>query len=314
MKLLAPLLLTSLLLASAAAQGSVIETRVFDQEVFTANSVNYLFDLGLQGPTVEQDGTVVRVTMALEIVQDYDVQIRNLSGSTTEFRYGDETCLLPAALGDCTAYQYVAAGEVISNPVNDGDLAVLADSVPHSVNATWTSFQSGCGAPWEWTGLDLWFCAFSTIPRLSYNGGFSVPQSWIEVLQFDFTVTGTFTVEWIPTPIPSQSICPGNAPTPVTLSAGGTDSNFWLLQSGAPDSWNLLLASRDASSVVAPSGLCVGAGGAAVLRLGDSLSLGGEPHRYPVAPVLSGQLIYFQSRFRSPGGSFTSECIGVSLP
>lgn len=301
------------LAALPASAQSVVETRTFQDEHFVATGNSYFFDLGLQSPTDLTHGTIVQVHSALQIEVDYEFRIRNQGQNTVTFSYMPETALTPL-FGDCSPYQYINFFGGSSGPVAPGALGVIAGVDQVSGSFTRSMYEGYCGAPWPWTKLHIWHGVVSLPPDLTYGGGFSA-WPWVESSTIDFQVNGTLTVEWTPTPVPVQSICPGSHSSRVNLLAGGPQENFWLMQNGAPDAYNLLLVSRDATSIVPASGLCVGGNGSPVLSLPGSLSHGGEPYRWAYPAALGGQTLFLQSYFRTPGGgAATGECVAVLLP
>lgn len=296
----------------ASAQ-TVVETATFNDEHFIATGNSYFLDLGLDSPTEASHGTVVRVQAGLQILVDYELRIRNQGSVATTFSYMPETAVTPL-FGDCMPYRYINSFGTSEGPIPPGAVGVLSDVRQVSGSFSATMYDGFCGAPWPWTELRIWDGVVGSPPDLTYGSGGSA-WPWVESATIDFQVNGTLRVEWTPTPVPVQSICPGSYPTPVALLAGGPRENFWLMQDGAPDAYNLLVVSREATSTVPASGLCVGGNGAPVLRLPGSLSQGGDPYRWSYPAVYAGQTLFVQSYFRTPGGgAATGECVAVTMP
>ena len=172
-----------------------------------------------------------------------------------------------------------------------------------------TTAVSGCIAPWTWHNLYLGQGVNNGSPFFPALG----PTG--QVLEFNAVVDGYFSVEWTPNPLPITSECSGNTTFGAQLAAGGDYDNLWLMQTAQPNTFNFLLRSDSVTQVVPASGLCVGSGGGTIHRLYDSLSLGGEPFRFPYNPSLAGTTQYSQAWYRTAGGgSETGEAIGVFFP
>lgn len=308
-----PLALLLLALAANATGQTVLESRSFEGEHVVATSPTYFIDIGLTGPTARTHGTVVDVDLALEITANYDMSFRNSTGSAQSFQFWPQTSLTPVS-GDCVVYDFIGWGQQFSTTVLDGELAAIQGSATVFGEDAGPQYFTGCGQPWTWDRLYIWHGIVGTAFDLTYGGGANA-RPLLEAFEIDFELNGTLSVEWEPTPAPTQSICQGSASSPVALFAGGPAENFWIMQDGAPDTFNLLVVSREATAIVPLNGLCVGANGAAILRLNDSLARGGTQYRWEYPSTLSGQTVFVQSWFRvAGGGAATGECIEVALP
>ena len=300
--------------ASSALGQSVTETRVFNGEIFRSagdgNSVYFPnFDLSLPGPVRYLQGDVVSVDLDLVIDWTVDLQVTNHSNSTSEFIWDNGMGLMPKR-GDCASYRILTlAGS--AGVLSPGDIGSLLIQQSWTISENVTNFFSACGGvSWTWDDLWLWNQSLNGAP-LTYLG--DVPSDWVRGVT-QAVVTGTFTVEWSPTPLPSSVICDGNSPSSTIVAAGGFE-DLWLLQANPHNTLGLLLQSSTATSTVPASGLCVGAGGASVTRLPGSASQGGAPYQLTYDPLFAGTTQYFQAWFRAPsGGTGTGQCIGVLFP
>ncbi len=300
--------------AIASSQQTVVETRVFHQEVFAGLDANdFDIDVGPLGPTEAQDGMVVIVEIDLLVDWLFEIEVTNLASFADTFRYETAICLTSENC-NCNPYQCSGFG-TISSPVAPGDTAQIggSTSIPFQFAATDFDIGGGSGA-WSWPDVHLLGGASTASSGLTFGEGVPVPKSWITVLSAQATVTGTVLVEWVPNPLPAQVVCPGNSVSAATLAAAGDYDNFWLLQAGVPASFNLLLTSDAASSMVPANGVCLDMASPAFMRYTDSLTVGGLPYRIPDDPAFAGTTQYFQSWFRAPSGAQTSECIGVTFP
>ncbi len=305
-------------LGTTAYSQTVVETRIFDQERFDtgAGAAATWFPVWYLGmPQNEMDGQVVSVDIDLEVDWNIHMRMVNRSPVSTVFAYSPPISFSPR-YGDCTVYSQLFGFSSQTGPVapNAVDEISLQMSTPFQWSGS--SFNVNCGNNvWPWKGLNLWHGTVSNPQPFTYAGGNPVPRDWVRILGYEAVVDGSMRVEWTPDPLPTVSICPGNHTGQATLSAGGDYDNLWLMQSGAPQTFNLLLLGTSATSVVPSNGLCIGAGGGGIQRLIDSLSLGGEPYRLPYHPMFAGTTQYFQAWFRTGGGvSQTGECIGVAFP
>ncbi|MDF1836741.1 MAG: hypothetical protein P1V35_02635 [Planctomycetota bacterium] len=304
-----------------AAQGlaqSVTETRIFQQEyvdtgVGAAATWWLNADIGLQGPTEIGHGQVESFEVELSVEWNVNMLVVNGHNAPAEFLWSNAMNLSPK-VGDCSAYDRHVT-QATSGLLNPGDAGFVSFSDVQLFQNSGTNFQVNCDSNvWTWTDLFLWN-GINPFGPFTYSGGFQVPRSWVRINDFGATLDGHITIEWTPDPVPSTSQCPGNSTTGAELMAGGDHENLWLMQSGAPNTLNLLLQSDAASSIVPSNGLCVGGGVAMVTRLNESLSFGGEPYRLPYAQALAGTTQYFQAWYRGTnGGAESGECIGITFP
>jgi len=310
---------TFLALGASASAQTVTETRTFTQEYFdtgTGSAANWLpnFDLGLQGPTSYTHGQINSFDVQITATWNISMLVVNGWTGATEFEWLNSMNLSPR-VGDCSPYDQRGINAT-TGVIQPGQPGLLQYNGVHQYGRSGSSFHPACGNNvWPWTDLHLWHGSVSLPYLFSYGGGFPVPSSWVRIQNFGATIDGHFTVEWTPDHLPFTSACPGNSTSGANLIAGGAYDNLWLMQTGAPDTLNLLLQSDAASTVVPSNGFCIGGGTAVVFRLHESLSFGGEPYRLPYIPALAGRTQYFQAWFRTAnGGAETGECIGVTFP
>lgn len=308
-------LLPLLSLAPAAfSQQTVVETRDFDGEVFAnLDYEDFDLDVGLMGPTDIGDGTVVFVDIDLEVEWDFQFELTNLASFADVFRYETDLLLLPEACS-CSSYSSTGLGS-LTIPIQPGDTVLMGAQSTTPLQWSGDDFVLGGGSGvWPWTEARLWNKPQPQVPKLTFGEGAPVPDAWVNVLASQATVTGSVRVEWIPDTLPAQVVCPGNSTSAATLAAAGDFDNLWLLQSGVPQNFNLLLTSDVASPMVPSNGICLDLGSPAFQRYPNSLSVGGAPYRIPHDPIFSGTTQNFQAWFRTPSGAQTGECIAVTFP
>ncbi len=301
--------------ASAAFAQTVTEVRTFQSEVFDTAVLDQAlyypnFDLSLPGPIDELQGDIEKVTLNLSIDWTVELMVTNQSNSTSIFRWDNAMTIMPLR-GDCVGYRsWTVQGDTA--PLGPGETGNLLIQRSTAISAVETDFIPFCnGNEWPWDELWLWNSSLNGAP-LSYNGG-NVPLDWVRGTT-RAVVTGTFTVDWSPSSLPSISVCDGTSPGSTLVAAGGYE-NLWLLQPNPFDTFGLLLQSTAASTTVPASGLCVGGGSASVTRLPGSVSQDGAPYLLTYDPLFAGTTQYFQAWARSvSGGTETGECIAVLFP
>ena len=301
--------ISGLIAAEWMPMSTITESRVFDNEVFASLELPHFdLDLGLQDPFTI-DGSLLILDVDLDTRCEFEVEFTHTGPQPASLNLFQTILALPVE-GDCAAYDTgVLAG--FSPQVNAGELGSMMIDSQLGFQFSGSDFNPGCHPnPWYWRNLSLKPDPFSNgLVFLGGGGMFDIVSNSGMV-----TVGGLVTAEWAPNELPHWNVCDGNSISPTTLTPTGDWERLWLMQTGVPEDFNLLLRSETATNVVPPSGLCVGAN-SQIVRINDSLRIGGQPFRFPYDPGLSGTIQYFQSWFRDgSNGTQTGECIGVSIP
>ncbi len=307
-------------LSSTVIAQTVTETRTFQQEVFAigpGSNISYLplFDLGLTNPPDLATSEVVNVKFDLTVDWDIHLRVANLSQTwTSAFTFNENIWLFPR-LGDCAPYTYVTLqGE--TDVLAPGEVGEIQIQTTTPMNVSWEDgyFLVACeDNTWPWPDLWMGSVVISPPGPFTYAGGLDVPQSWVRILEYRATVTGTFEVEYVANPVDHQVVCHGD--WPYQLVPGSDPNNFWLYHPNAPDTFGMLLQSTQAQPIPGTR-LCVGGGLAPITRIVDSVSVGGQPYLLPNSAALAGTTQYFQAWYRSPwnNGPLFSECLAVNFP
>lgn len=298
----------------ALAQGTVTETRQIDEvvDIVTPSGQFEISEfVGLLSPTDHDHGQLVFLDIAIDFTISIDVTFDNPTNQPRD--YGLTGALDLQFLHDtdlCAQYDSVSVSSLVAT-VNPG--GTLTRTVTWSETLDWSGFDffPGCSFDWTWdraSVIEFWELPFG----FGIDGSEIPTTDGVTVTRAEMHLDGSYTVEWTPNQFDHVSVCDGNYGSPTTLTPGGAEGNVWFTQTGLPVTWGLLARSDTATSMVPASGICLGG---SVVRLADSLSVGGVEFRFDAAPALSGTRQFFQSAFRVPGGGFrTGECVGFVLP
>lgn len=289
----------------AAPQATVVETVTMDQ-VSAVPGTNY----GLSDHIDESHGTPVRITLSRTIrVETAGAWTNTDSSPVAPFFW--ITDVLGPNVGDCAVYVELA-DQIHFQPAAPGQSVDLTASRTYPFSVTVPStFDPFCFTGWRWTDLVFFRDPGVATGHYGSHGAMNVPGVTIET-----TIDGAVTFEYVPTPLPQVSVCPGNHPGGAPLSVGGAPERPWFLQSNSPSTIGVVVVSTTASVVVPADGLCITRGGGRVARLTAPAILASGLVQGALPASLSGTTLYFQSWMAGTGGASptTGECVAVQLP
>lgn len=248
-------------------------------------------ELGLESGTLSSFGTTARVFGSVTLTFEIDAVVTNTTPFARELEFFGAWSLGPRP-GDCTPYDTTKRQIMGLGFLDPGESVTVQESWTDTLTFGLTNFSPNCGGThdWDWANLEL-FPDVTIVP--GFRLGSSNILGWPSIV-----VSGDVTFEWVPTPLPSSSVCPGNFVGGAPLMVGGSWEEPWFLQSGAPAVNTILTSNTRASMTVPASGLCVAALGRPLRRVPGSVGFQALRYRAFIASALSGTTQYFQTWFR----------------